>query len=225
MQQMEAARVVVEDAHRQHMEALRQLEENRTTAPAFGPEPRRAVREWSLEDFLKHHPVKFDGKACPDAADQWLKDLERIFYAKMCPAKNRLASIVYMLTREAEHWWISMKFIMEEMGEPLTWEAFRGRFLSEYFPNSVRYAKEVEFLQLTQGGKSVTKYAEKFKHLSRFYTLPLDEEWRCHKFENGLCGDIRLMVAPFSIKDFTTLVEKARVMEKMKREVERQCPQ
>jgi len=71
----------------------------------------------------------------------------------------------------------------------------------------------------------VTEYAERFKHLSRFYTLPLDEERRCRKFENGLRGDIRLMVVPLSIKDFATLVEKARVMEKMKREVEGQRPQ
>jgi len=40
----------------------------------------------------------------------------------------------------------------------------------------MRYAKEVEFFQLTQGGKSVIEYAEKFKHLNRFCTLPLDEE-------------------------------------------------
>jgi len=26
-------------------------------------------------------------------------------------------------------------------------------------------------------GKTVTEYAERFKHLSRFYTLPLYEEW------------------------------------------------
>ena len=71
----------------------------------------------------------------------------------------------------------------------------------------------------------MTEYAEKFKHFSCFYTLPLDEEWRCRKFENGLRGDICLMVAPLSIKDFTSLVEKARVMEKMKREVEGQRPQ
>ena len=32
MQQMEAGRVSAENAHRQHMEALRQLEENRTAA-------------------------------------------------------------------------------------------------------------------------------------------------------------------------------------------------
>ncbi|XP_027912628.1 uncharacterized protein LOC114172230 [Vigna unguiculata] len=94
---------------------------------------------------------------------------------------------VYMLTGEAEHWWASM-----------------------------RLAKEVEFLQLTQGNKSVVEYAEKFKHLGHFYTMPLDEEWHCRKFENGLRGDIRLMVAPLSIKDFAALVENARVMERMK---------
>ena len=71
----------------------------------------------------------------------------------------------------------------------------------------------------------MTEYAEKFKHLSRFYTLPLDEEWRCRKFETRLRDDIRLMVAPLSIMDFAALVEKARVMEKMKNEIEGQRPQ
>jgi len=173
-----------------------------------------------LEDFLKHHLAKFNGKTSPDAAD-----LERIYDAKMCPVENRLAFSVYMLTGEVEYWWTSTKSILEERDEPVTWETFKERFLSEYFPDSIRYAKEVEFLQLTQGGKTVTEYAERFKHLSRFYALPLDEEWRCRKFENGLRGDIRLMVAPLSIKDFAALVEKARVMEKMKREVEGQRPQ
>jgi len=105
------------------------------------------------------------------------------------------------------------------------WEAFKERFLSEYFPDSIRYAKEIEFLQLTQVRKTVTQYVERFKYLSRFYTLPLDEDWRCRKFQNGLRGDIRLVVAPLSIKDFAALVEKVRVMEKMKREVEGQRPQ
>jgi len=52
--------------------------------------------------------------------------------------------------------------------------------------------------------------------------MPLDEEWCCRKFENGLRGDIRLMVAPMSIKDFAALVERAKVMERMKVEVEAQ---
>jgi len=44
MQQMEATRLAAEDAHRQHMEALRQLEENRAAALVFGPKPRPVER-------------------------------------------------------------------------------------------------------------------------------------------------------------------------------------
>jgi len=65
---------------------------------------------------------------------------------------------------------------MEERLEEVTWEAFKRKFLLEYFPDSVRYTKEVEFLQLVQGDKSVAEYAERFKHLGRFYTMSLDEE-------------------------------------------------
>jgi len=53
MQQMKAARVATGDTHRQHMEALRQLEETRVAAPVFGLEPRPTVREWSLEDLCE----------------------------------------------------------------------------------------------------------------------------------------------------------------------------
>jgi len=35
---MAAARIAAEDAHRQHMKALCQLEENRTVAPVFSPD-------------------------------------------------------------------------------------------------------------------------------------------------------------------------------------------
>jgi len=42
---MEAARVAAEDVYRQYMEALRQLKENKTIAPVFGPKPRFAIRE------------------------------------------------------------------------------------------------------------------------------------------------------------------------------------
>ena len=106
---------------------------------------------WYTCQSHNNHPVKFDGKSNPDVANQWLKDLERICDAKMCPAENRLTFSVYMLTGDAKHWWINTKSILEERDEQVTWEAFRERFLSEYFLDSIWYAKEVEFLQLTQG--------------------------------------------------------------------------
>jgi len=64
----------------------------------------------------------------------------------MCPEESRLTFAVYMLTREAEHYWISMKSIMKARQEPVTWEVLRRKFFSEYFPDNVRYATKVEFL-------------------------------------------------------------------------------
>jgi len=35
-------------------------------APVYGPHPKPPPSEWSLEDFLKHQPVKIDGKTSPN---------------------------------------------------------------------------------------------------------------------------------------------------------------
>ncbi|XP_027933068.1 uncharacterized protein LOC114188674 [Vigna unguiculata] len=205
----------------QQQNANMQLGENRSAAGSSQAPPPR-VQEWSLEDFLQHHSSRFDGKTTPDEADQWMRDMERIYDAKRCPTENRLAYSEYLLAGEAVHWWSSMKMMLEDSRETVTWELFKKKFYAEYFPDSVRYAKEVEFLQLMQGEMSVSEYAEKFKHLGKFHTLKMAEDWQCRKFENGLRGDLKLMVAPLFIKEFPALVEKARVMEKLKAEVEAQ---
>jgi len=70
-----------------------------------------------------------------------------------------------------------MKMMLEDSREPITWELFKKTFYVEYFPDSVRYAKEVEFLQLMQGDMLVLEYAEKFKHLDRFHSLKMAEDW------------------------------------------------
>uniref|UniRef100_A0A151UFT3 Retrotransposon gag domain-containing protein n=1 Tax=Cajanus cajan TaxID=3821 RepID=A0A151UFT3_CAJCA len=66
------------------------------------------------------------------------------------------------------------------------WECFKRVFLEKYFPDSVRHAKEVEFMQLHQGGMSVSDYAMRFEHLARFYSQAISEAWKCRKFAEGL---------------------------------------
>ncbi|XP_017412932.1 uncharacterized protein LOC108324499 [Vigna angularis] len=178
------------------------------------------VLEWSLESFLQHHPARFTGKCSLDEADHWFRDMERIYEAKGCPDERKLAYTQYLLTGEAGHWWSSMRMILERSETPITWELFRVKFYTEYFPNSVRFAKEVEFLELVQGNKTVSEYADRFKHLLRFNTMAVDEEWQCRKFENGLRGDIKLLVKGLRIREFSALVEMARDMEKTKKESE-----
>ncbi|XP_052726140.1 uncharacterized protein LOC128194637 [Vigna angularis] len=181
--------------------------------------------EWSLESFLQHHPSKFNGKCLPDEADQWLRDMERIYNAKRCSDDNRLAFTEYLLTREASHWWTSMKAILADAQSAISWEVFRSMFYEEYFPDSIRFAKEVEFLQLVQGGMSVSEYTNKFKHLVRFNTMATSEEWQCRKFENGLRTDLKLLISSLCIRSFPAMVERAKVLEKNVAKVEQQKKQ
>lgn len=65
--------------------------------------------------------------------------------------------------------------LLERNSTLVTWKLFKKKFYTEYFSDSVRFAKEVESLQLVQGGMFVTEYADKFKHLLCFHTLSMDE--------------------------------------------------
>jgi hypothetical protein len=44
---------------------------------------------------------------------------------------------------------------MEATGGHITWEEFKTIFLKKYFPSNVKDQKEIEFLTLQQGDKTV----------------------------------------------------------------------
>ena len=44
-------------------------------------------------------------------------------------------------------------------------------FYKKYFPTSFRNAKELEFMQLRQGGKSIVEFTAKVKELCKFSTI------------------------------------------------------
>ena len=50
-------------------------------------QPRAAiapVRVPTVEDFLRHKPTEFTGKASPDEAEAWLRTCEKIFTVMSC---------------------------------------------------------------------------------------------------------------------------------------------
>ena len=55
-----------------------------------------------LTEFMRHNPPKFTGNATPDQADQWIRDLEKIFRATSCPEDKKLVFATYLLSGEAE---------------------------------------------------------------------------------------------------------------------------
>jgi len=90
--------------------------------------------------------------------------------------------------------------------------------LEKYFPNSARFAKEVEFFRLEQGGMSMTAYAARFEYLARFYTQAISEDWKCRKFEEGLRHGLKKVIAPLCIREFPTLIEKTKMIETLEKD-------
>ncbi|XP_024025409.1 uncharacterized protein LOC112092753, partial [Morus notabilis] len=92
----------------------------------------------------------------------------------------------------------------------LTWEQFETLFNDQYFPQSYREEKALEFMSLQQGDMSVRQYEAKFNDLSRFApSLVESEHMRCLKFERGLKNSVRRSLVALRLQNFQDLVAAA----------------
>ncbi|GAU42762.1 hypothetical protein TSUD_239250 [Trifolium subterraneum] len=180
---------------------------------ARGDDPARDG-EKRLDRFLKHKPSFFVGGFNPDGAVKWVEEVEIIFEAMECANENKLALGTYMLREEANQWWKNAKLRICNGAVVITWEMFNREFFNKYFPADVKNKKVVEFMRLEQGNMSVAEYAAKFESLCAFsphYNTPEAENDKCVKFESGLRPDIKHIIGFAEIRNFTTLVAKARI--------------
>ncbi|XP_016755121.1 uncharacterized protein [Gossypium hirsutum] len=83
-------------------------------------------------------------------------------------------------------------------------------------------ARRREFLNLTQGDRSVAEYEAKFLRLSRYARGMVASKYgRCVRFEDRLRDNMRVLIALQREHEFSILVEKAKIAEDVKH-VERQ---
>ncbi|XP_024031838.1 uncharacterized protein LOC112094627 [Morus notabilis] len=108
----------------------------------------------------------------------------------------------------ANTWWKQVKRRIDVTG--LTWEQFETLFNKQYFPQSYRDEKALEFMSLLQGDMSVREYEAKFNDLSRFAPSLVEfEHLRCLKFEKGLKNSVRRSLVALRIQNFRDLVSAA----------------
>ncbi|XP_020219212.1 uncharacterized protein LOC109802309 [Cajanus cajan] len=184
-------------------------------AAAGAARPTGSLESQDLAEFRKCHPPQFRGDADLEVVDHWIRELEKIFIVLGCSQERRLTYAVYMLVGEAEHWWRGTHHMLTARGVVVDWECFKRMFLEKYFLESVRHAKEAEFMRLHQGGMTVSEYAMRFEHLARFYSQGIAEAWKCRTFAEGLKYDLKRVVVPMAITEFPALVEKAKVVERL----------
>jgi len=74
-----------------------------------------------------------------------------MFRGITCPEDRKLTFASFMLIKKVEYWWVNMQQLIEARGGVINWESFKGRFLEKYFPNSVKFERNVGFMMLLQG--------------------------------------------------------------------------
>ena len=170
----------------------------------------------TIEQFRKLGPPSFLGNPDPTEAESWIMQMEKIFDVIGCTEVQKVSFASFMLKGVAKHWWRSTKKTVPlEEDEILTWTVFLDAFYEKYFPESVRDEKEVEFMELIQGNKTVLQYEAKFTELSRFAPhIVADDVRRAKKFQRGLRPSIRTRMAALRLKSYSEVVETAKVVEK-----------
>ncbi|XP_050263907.1 uncharacterized protein LOC126708134 [Quercus robur] len=170
----------------------------------------------TIEQFRKMSPPSFLGNLDPTEAETWKMQMENFFDVIGCTKVQKVSFASFMLKGEAEHWWRSTKKTVPlKEDEILTWTIFLDAFHEKYFPKSIRDEKEVEFMELIQGNKTVLQYEAKFTELSRFSLhIVVDDVRKAKKFQIGLQPSIRTRMAALRLKTYSEVVETTKVVEK-----------
>ncbi|XP_026384065.1 uncharacterized protein LOC113279599 [Papaver somniferum] len=109
-------------------------------------------------------------------AHEWKDEMVKIFkdIGPSCAEvfKQRLAT--FQFTGDAYTWWTSASRGLDHA--TMTWTDFIHMFDDKYFPQSIRNAKEREFLSFKQGNLSVTEYEIEYSRFSMFVPHLVDTE-------------------------------------------------
>jgi hypothetical protein len=141
-----------------------------------------------LGDFQGTKPPTFSHSMEPMDVDDWLKTIEKKLLVAQCnnPKKVLLAS--HQLIGPAADWWDAYEEAHEEL-DTINWNEFKMAFCSHHVPQGIIQLKK-EFQDLKQGSMTVSEYATRFTHLSRYTPNDVDTDKKQECFLNRLDGGL-----------------------------------
>ncbi|XP_017635956.1 uncharacterized protein LOC108478030 [Gossypium arboreum] len=127
--------------------------------------------------------------------------------------EQKLKRQVSLLRDKAYQWWLTVKD--DTQPDRLSWDLFKTTYQSRYVGASYTDTRRCEFLNLTQ---RVTEYKAEFFRLNRYVRGMVATEYEhCARFKDGLRDSLRVLIASQRERDFSALVEKAKIAEEVKR--------
>ena len=125
--------------------------------------------------------------------------------------KIRLAA--FQLEGEAQVWWNWVKTSRDLEG--MTWAEFHDLFMGQYFSDTARHSKALEFLELKQGTMTVLEYVARFTGLAHFTDDYVATDMvKVRRFENGLKLSIRGRIVELYLQDMDSMVGTALTIER-----------
>ncbi|KAL5542228.1 hypothetical protein UlMin_009938 [Ulmus minor] len=106
------------------------------------------------ERFRKQGPPTFEGSNDPLAAEEWLRNIERILDFMKLSDQERIMCATYRLTKDARYWW-EVTGQTKDL-ETLSWTEFVQMFNRKYFNPTMLLSKEAEFNNIQQGNMTAT---------------------------------------------------------------------
>ncbi|XP_015970425.1 uncharacterized protein LOC107493906 [Arachis duranensis] len=183
-------------------------------------------RPMTLVTFLKVNPPKFKGTLIATDADNWFRGIERSLRAQHVPEGQHVELLLICSRGKLStggrgysdcYNIMKMTFLRISLGTNFIKSIFREQheMLGE---GATRDAKEMELMQLRQGDMTVAEYARNFDDLCCFSKICQGdstdlEEWKCLKFEGGLCVDLMSSIVLLEIRNFAESVNKSKLVE------------
>nr|XP_009410153.1 PREDICTED: uncharacterized protein LOC103992242 [Musa acuminata subsp. malaccensis] len=178
-------------------------------------------RNNTLDHFKRLGPPIFEGKPDPIFAERWIRQVEKTFKAIECRENQKVPFASFILEGKADTWWTSKRRMLEAGGNVVTWEQFKDAFYEQFFPDSVRFEKQQEFLSIRQGNRTVMEYDHHFTELAQFSPyIAFNESQRARHFERGLRSSIRKSVAVLILPTYAEVLNRALVVEKLDNELQ-----
>ncbi|XP_043694199.1 uncharacterized protein LOC122644895 [Telopea speciosissima] len=144
--------------------------------------------------------------------------MEKIFRVLECTDHQKVTCATFMLQGEANMWWKTFRKILEAQDPVITWAKFLEALYENFFPESLRERKEVEFLYLTQGSDSVMAYKKKFEELAWFALAHIDTDAKkAKKFLRGLNPQLKGSIVVLKLRSYAEVLERALLLEDSQR--------
>ena len=138
--------------------------------------------------------------------DHWFMHIENVLEAmEITSDTTRIRLAAFQLEGEARVLWRWARTSRDL--EVMTWAEFQELFMGKYFPETERYVKAQEFLELKQGATTMMGYVARFTELARF-----DDDYvatniaKVRRFENGLKLSIWARIVGLRLQDMDSMV-------------------